>query len=110
MDKRHIIEEVEFDISFDSMAAAIEHEQGLAAFIRERLLPLADEIFNELSDDGMVARIEQLEIDLGDIPCSGFRNEMESRFGEKIRAILLEKMQSLATAHSPAEGRVSRQQ
>jgi regulator of replication initiation timing len=106
MDKRHIIEDAEFDISFDSMEIAREHEPGLADFIRERLLPLADEIFCELADDGMVARIDRLEIDLGAIRCSGFRDEMESRFREKLRALLLEKMRSLPATHS----RVSRQQ
>ncbi|MDP2143456.1 MAG: contractile injection system tape measure protein [Gallionella sp.] len=110
MDKRHIIEDAEFDISFDSAVAAREHEPGLAAFITERLLPLADEIFCELADDGMVARIDRLEIDLGAIRSSGFRDEMEIRFREKLRALLLEKMRSLPASHSSAEGRVSRRQ
>lgn len=110
MDKRHIIEDAEFDISFDSVAAAREHEPGLADFIRERLLPLADEVFCELAEDGMVARIDRLEIDLGDVRSGGFRDEMESRFGEKLRSVLREKMRALATADAPAGSRIDRQQ
>ncbi|MCK9200416.1 MAG: contractile injection system tape measure protein [Gallionella sp.] len=110
MDKRHIIEDAEFDISFDSMEIAREQEPGLADFIRERLLPLADEIFCELADGGTVVRIDRLELDLGDIRHAGFCDEMESRFGEKLRAFLKEKMQSLAATHSPLEGMIGRPQ
>ncbi|MFZ3018173.1 MAG: contractile injection system tape measure protein [Gallionella sp.] len=110
MDKRHIIEDAEFDISFDSMEIAREQEPGLADFIRERLLPLADEIFCELADGGTVVRIDRMELDLGDIRHAGFCDEMESRFGEKLRAFLKEKMQSLAATHSPLEGMIDRPQ
>ncbi|HZW23881.1 MAG TPA: contractile injection system tape measure protein [Gallionella sp.] len=110
MDKHHIIDDVEFDISFDSMGSAREHEAGLPDFIRERLLPVADEIFCELADGDTVVRIDRLELDLGDIRHGEFRDEMESRFGEKLRALLREKMQSFATTHSPLEGMIGRPQ
>ena len=95
MNKRHLIEEAVFDISFDSMQAAHEQETELSSFIRERLLPLADEIFGEFSQEGMVFRIDQLEIDLGDINYRCFQDEMESRFREKLKSIMRDKINSL---------------
>lgn len=103
MDKRHIIDEVEFDISFDSEAAFREQENVLGSFIQERLLPLADEIFNELAGDRRVFRMERLEIDLGDVDYRGFREEMEERFRKKLRSVLIEKMSVIAASPSTTE-------
>ena len=110
MNKQHIIEEVVFDISFDSTAVAREEESELASFIQNRLLPMADDIFSELSTDGMVSKIDRLEIDLGDINYSNFRGEMESRFRVKLEEILRNQIQLVMTTHSPIEGVVSRAQ
>ena len=109
MNKPHTIDEVVFDISFDSTEIAREQEFELGAFIRNRLLPLADEIFCELSPEGMVSRIDLLEIDLGDMNYSGFREEMESRFREQFRAVLLDKIRSVMKSPSSVEGVFSKQ-
>jgi len=110
MPKHHSIEEAVFDISFDSISTEHEQQNMLADFLKNRLLPLADEIFNELSTEGMVSKIDKLEIDLGEINYSNFHNEMEGRFKEQLRTVLQEKILSFATNHSTTEGLISQKQ
>ena len=109
MDKRHAIDEAVFDISFDSARAEREQQAGLAAFIRDRLLPLAEEIFDELAADGTVSKIDSLELDLGDIDYDGFQDEMSERFRTQLKSVLQDKIRSLSS--SPSAGTVlTRQQ
>jgi len=110
MPKHHSIEEAVFDISFDSMTVAHEQQGLLADFLQNRLLPLADEVFSEFSTEGMVSKIDKLEIDLGDINYSSFHNEMEGRFKEQLRSVLLEKIRTFSTSHSTTEGLISQKQ
>jgi len=103
MDKRHFIDEAVFDIAFGSEQVAHEQEAGLATFIQHRLLPLADEVFAELSASGLVCRMDLLEVDLGDIVDSDFCEEMEVRFKTKLKVALLDKVQSIRNAPAPGE-------
>lgn len=98
MANRHTIGQAVFDISFDSRTAAIEQEAELGSYIRERLLPLADDIFNELAADGTVSKIDHLEIDLGDIAYADFQDEMADRFRDRLRSVLADKVEALAVA------------
>lgn len=108
MDSRHAIEQAVFDINFDSADTAVEQQHELAGFIRDRLLPLAEEIFGELSERGSVSKIDQLEIDLGDIRYDGYREEMAGRFRERLRAVLQDKLREIAAAPSAHEYTVDR--
>lgn len=106
MSGRHFIDEAVFDISFASREAAREQEAGLGAFIRDRLLPLADEVFSEFSGEAADIRLDRLEIDLGDVAYAGFQDEMENRFKERLRSILRDKLHAPETVHAPGGGAV----
>ena len=102
MNDRHSIGEATFEISFGSRRM---FQNGIEDLVREHLLPIADGIFSEIAETGMVQRLDVLEIDLGDIPSRRLREEMGERFGEKLRSALLERMEGKAQSHG--EGAVS---
>ena len=88
MSRVHVIEEATFDVSFDAARVALRQEGLLPGLIRDRLLPLADEIFCGFSGDDTVLKLDSLELDLGDIPYPGFEYEIERRFKVKLASAL----------------------
>ena len=67
---RHVIEEVVFDFFFDSCVVADEHELLMNTWVVDELLPAVETALNEYDEKDKVLRIEQITIDLGDIPSS----------------------------------------
>ena len=90
MNKRHIIEAVELDISFPSEDAAFAEQAGLGEFISQRLLREVENVFDGCANDDDVLRIERLEIDLGEMPYQNYRDQMVERIGDQLREKLSE--------------------
>ena len=89
MNKRHIIETVELDISFPSEHEAFAEQAGLGEFISQRLLREVENVFDGCANDD-VLRIERLEIDLGEMPYQNYRDHMVERIGDQLREQLSE--------------------
>ena len=85
MNKRHIIEAVELDISFPSEHEAFAEQAGLGDFVSQRLLREVENVFDGCANDDDVLRIDRLEIDLGDIPYQNYRDHMVERIGDQLR-------------------------
>jgi hypothetical protein len=82
----HFVRDFDFDISFRFEADAFEHFDRLSSFVSERLLSVADDVFTDLSPgDESIARIDNVEVDLGSIPASSYYEEAERRFRERLR-------------------------
>jgi hypothetical protein len=101
MTARHVIGEALFDLTFGAQVPFGEIE--LAAFVQERLLPVLEEVFDQLSTDGTRCRIDQLVVDLGDIPAGLFMEEMPTRFREELLRRLLEKRTTIRSRPAPGE-------
>ncbi|HEX8956616.1 MAG TPA: contractile injection system tape measure protein, partial [Burkholderiaceae bacterium] len=102
MSRSHVIEEATFDVSFDTADKARQQEALLPAFIRDRLLPLADDIFCGLSGEDTILKLDRLELDLGDVPYQGFEDEIERRFKATLASALNDRKHALA-ALPPAD-------
>ena len=87
MNKRHLIDTNVFNIRFPSpQQAQAEQDNGLTDFIKDRLLHIVDQVFTRLCPPQTAIRIDTLELDLGSLPCSGWRDEMAQRLeGELTR-------------------------
>ncbi|HEX7645096.1 MAG TPA: contractile injection system tape measure protein [Burkholderiaceae bacterium] len=96
MSRSHVIEEATFDVSFDTADTARRQEALLPAFIRDRLLPLADGIFCDFSGEDTILKLDRLELDLGDIPYQGFEDEIERRFKSTLASALNDRKHALA--------------
>jgi len=93
---RHVIENAVFDISFGSEEEAFEQQSALDEFVNRRLMALVERVFDELSASGVVSRIEELELDLGQVPYNGYQDELEVRLEERLRAALRSRMPTAA--------------
>ncbi|MBX3616327.1 contractile injection system tape measure protein [Nitrosomonas sp.] len=85
----HRIEELILDCSFDSIAIAQALETGMDVWLRTKLLPVIDTVLFEFDEAGFDWRLDQLEIDLGDIAEDNFHDEFIQRLREKLSDRLL---------------------
>jgi len=102
-----VIGEALFEIAFVSKRGARAVPEAIEEFIQHSLLRHTDEIFSHCDPDGAIARIDVLEVDLGDINGPDFQVEMEERFKDRLRKALRKKMRVLSTAPAEGEGIVT---
>ncbi|MBS0423709.1 MAG: hypothetical protein JSR71_04615, partial [Proteobacteria bacterium] len=95
----HRIDEFVFDCSYDSLAQANTLEAEISALLTDKLLPVIDSILDEFDQTGTVWRLDQVEIDLGDITSEDFYAELMSRVQEKLR----ERLRRLQDHHQPSD-------
>src|SRR5687767_11705047 len=62
---QHLVKKQTIHLTLSKQADAFYIQQQVSGHYRQYVLPLLEEVFDELSDEGEVIRIEQLEIDLG---------------------------------------------
>ena len=79
MSSCNIIDEVVFDIAFDTTALAVAQQEKMQSFLVDSLLPAVDDVFNRYSDADTVLKLDVVEIDIGDVPAEDFRNEITRR-------------------------------
>jgi hypothetical protein len=85
----HRIDEFVFDCSFDSLAQANALEPEMSTLLISGLLPVIDSILNEFDEADTVWRLDQVEIDLGDIANDDFHTKLMQCVQEKLREKLL---------------------
>uniref|UniRef100_UPI004055FD20 contractile injection system tape measure protein n=1 Tax=Candidatus Electronema sp. TaxID=2698783 RepID=UPI004055FD20 len=96
MNERHLIDTQIFNIRFPSQKEAqAEQDNGLTDFIKDRLLHIVDQVFTRLCPAQTSIRIDSLELDLGALPHSGWRAEMEQRLERELTKVLREKIAAL---------------
>ncbi|HUG26161.1 contractile injection system tape measure protein [Piscinibacter sp.] len=88
MHEAHVIEDLCFDVDFESDGEAFEQQARLAAFAQGAALRIIDEVFEQLDDAGSVLRFERVEIDLGAVSAQ----EMEAQWERRLRERLIEAL------------------
>jgi len=95
----HLIRDFAFDVTFSSEAEAFEQHERLSSFVSERLVAVADEIFDKVAlADGEIVRIDSLAIDLGAIAAATYYDEAERLFRQKLEEALRAKLAELASS------------
>lgn len=92
MTRRHLLGEAVFDVAFASEEEAFAQHLELGSHVRERLLAVFDEVFDEVAGDGLVYRFDAIEIDLGELPPDDYQEEMAWRLRERLRAHLMARL------------------
>jgi len=90
LNSRHVIESAVFEIDFDSQTLALEQQSDLDTFVKSRLLPVVEEVFETLDNSERVLTIDNLEIDLGIVGRADYRAELEGRLRNELSTKLLE--------------------
>lgn len=84
----HRIDELVFDLSFESMAFAREQQPGLNLWVSTQVLPTLDELFDEYVGGDRVMYIDTLELDLGSVSPDNYKTEIPQRLEEQLGALL----------------------
>lgn len=84
----HRIDELVFDLSFESMAFAREQQPGLNLWVSTQVLPTLDELFDEYVGGDRVMYIDTLELDLGSVSPANYKTEIPQRLEEQLGALL----------------------
>ncbi len=92
MEQQHKIEESVFDFHFDSEDVAFDQHLAIETLVKQRLLPVIDEVFTDMSASATVHRIETLEIDLGPVRTHEMQDELPRRLRERLRSLLQERL------------------
>src|SRR4051812_41048446 len=82
--EQHLVQKYIFDVGFDSENKAKQFQNQLTPYVKEKLLSLTEEVFNEESE-GKNISIEKLGIDLGNISLDNFEEEMYTQLKSKLR-------------------------
>jgi len=93
---QHLIKKQTINLTLSKQADAFRLQQLVSGHYRQEVLPLLEDVFNELSDEEEVIRIEQLEIDLGILSekeisqgqwdkdiLSGIKSQLQEKIGRR---------------------------
>jgi len=95
MNNQHLIEEACFDICFATESEAFSQQESLSTLVNGVLLKEIDDAFTHCADEHQaVIRIDQLEIDLGEVPFDNYQYEMKHRLRERLREQLQQRLRS----------------
>ncbi|MGA2889706.1 MAG: contractile injection system tape measure protein [Terracidiphilus sp.] len=104
----HFVRDFGFDIAFASESEAFEQHARLGSFVSERLVAVAEEVFRRLDPvDGSVLRIDEMEIDLGDISLHEYYEQAEQRFRKQLEEQIQHKLRLLDRNILPPGGKNS---
>ncbi|HED39254.1 MAG TPA: hypothetical protein ENJ13_02340 [Chromatiales bacterium] len=93
MNSSHLIEEACFDITFASDSEAFAQQETLSTLVKSVLLKEIDELFGRYADEhSAVIRIDQLEVDLGEVPFENYPYEMKQRLRERLHEQLQRRL------------------
>ena len=105
----HIIGEAVFEITFRPDAKGSDHESHISRLVQSRLLPVIEEVFDEMALDRDAVRIDRLELDLGPVRDSELESELAARLREMLRNALrdyvLAREKTVVAASTPASSR-----
>jgi len=88
MEQQHLVQKYIFDVGFDSEENAYQFQNQIAAFVRDRLVGVTDEVFSEVTEGKQVS-IPRLTLDLGEVSYSDFEGEALQRLKDRLKDKLL---------------------
>lgn len=91
-EQHHSIQEMVFDVQFNSEEEAFRFQRGFSDLAKEKLLAITEKVFNELAPVHQLVKIKSLTIDLETIDYQKFEADIpelyELRLREALRGIL----------------------
>lgn len=94
--RRHLVNNAIFDIGFSSEDTAFDMQSELNGFFKKELLTIVAETFDQFSQANAVIRIPSIEIDLGPVALSQYREELPKRLRSELEEVLSGIRESLA--------------
>lgn len=92
---QHIIRQQILELSLDSDKGARGIQEEVSDVFKLRVLPRMEQLFDQLSEEGHVLKIDQLELDLGEVSLTYLREE----FPQKVEQLLEQEITKLIYRH-----------
>ncbi|MTI20040.1 hypothetical protein E1176_03310, partial [Fulvivirga sp. RKSG066] len=100
----HQIRSQVFEVEFAQEAKAVELKQRLVDHIKLRLLSMIEEVFDEVCPPGVIIKIPNITIDLGEIDLLRIESELEYRLKIDLKKYLTEVLEEAGRlTHSDVE-------
>lgn len=90
--QRHIIKKQVLEITIDGREKAGQAQEKFKQLFQEHLLPAISAVFDQISPDGELHRIDRLEIDLGEVDLSVAGDQIPEHFKVLFQHALEEKI------------------
>lgn len=107
MSEAHVIGRQLFDLHFYSQKEAYNLQTKVSYLFREKLKFILEKHLQEVSSPGVVIRLDQLDLDLGDIPYDRIEEEFPKRFEEALKKTLPAQIEN-AWRQPGANGNIKR--
>jgi hypothetical protein len=95
----HIIQKQFLEVDMKSGIDAFQFRNDLKDVFNERLLPELEAVFDELSKGNKLVRLENIQIDIGDLSSKNWEEELVMKSVEKIKEALILEYEEFAPAH-----------
>lgn len=104
MSASHLIDNAVIDIAYGRGVGDSAHRSEVETFVTTSLLAVMEDLFDEQLADNEVLRISQLDLDLGEIIFSDYREQMPARLREELLKALdeIKRRQSQSGDHRQA--------
>jgi len=93
--QRHIIKRQTVEISINKNIDVWSLQQQISRMMTAQLIPLIDRYCGELSSANQIHRIEQLELDLGELDPDNFETDFANKFADALRRGLAKQINRL---------------
>ncbi|MBN2527994.1 MAG: hypothetical protein JXR76_16510 [Deltaproteobacteria bacterium] len=80
MPTRHFVESSSFEFKFESEETAFNEQQNIASLVKNTLLPIMAEVFDDISLRQSMIRLSALDIDMGAVSKDNYQAELPDRF------------------------------
>lgn len=110
MNNRHCIESAVFKVTYPSEELALDQQHDFEDFVRSKLLPTVEEVFDEVSDSEGVLWFDQIEVDLGDLSLAYFHDDFQERLRQMLHSRLHEEIAGIEHDIASTGRRITRQQ
>ena len=93
--QRHIIKRQTVEITIDRNRDAWSLQQQISRMMPAQIIPLIDRYCSEMSSANHIHRIEQLELDLGELDPDNFETDFANKFADALRSGLAKQINRL---------------
>ena len=89
LNNNHIIQKQVLEVEMENPVDAFQFRNRLGTVFQEKILPGLEILFDEISTDNRLIRMDKLEIELGNIEAKNWENNLAEKAIQQIRQALL---------------------
>ncbi len=106
MSLKHIIQQLSFDIQYPHERDAYECLEEIREIIKESWVEVVEDVFDKVDDalEGAHIRINELSIDLGNIPLNDLKEDGKYKIKERLTLALLRAIQNIEQSSRRVQG------